>query len=271
MIPIDGELECGKHIDLVHELPKRIEAQERDDFFFGEVSGHPIANRGPNDRSRAQNRHDSAFGLCRKTVDFSLGRNLVREKGFVGVGAQRMSFRQKVRVCRVRTVEQRLAPLDELAQSGLSRRIDEVHRADGFEFVRPNRLVRGGWQKAQVHERIDSFAGENAGDSFFRRRRGQVEGKVLRFLACRTRGRDVDGDDPCRLRIILEQPDEVSPEKRRRSRDGNDPVADFASRSGTGVFRRRFHAERARHYSFVRLLQDVRRHVSVSQDDTIVT
>jgi hypothetical protein len=118
-------------------------------------------------------------------------------------------------------IEERVAPHHDLAHVRAPGRIQHVHRAHAFELVRPSHRVRRGRQEREVHDRVHTLCGEDLADAILRRRLRQIDVIDAGFLTGGLRGLDIHADDAPDARVFFEQSDEISPQKRRRTRDGD--------------------------------------------------
>ena len=161
-VVLDGELEGGDRVDLVDELEERIEAHQAHHGALREVARDVVVHRGPDDRRRAKDGDHRALRLLGEGRDLALGRDLVAEEGLVRHGAERVLLGEEVRVRRVRAVEDRLAPEDELGERVRRAPFKEVHRPDRLELRGPRPSRASATEEREVDEDVDLLALEGS-------------------------------------------------------------------------------------------------------------
>ena len=95
-----------------------------------------VVDRRSEDRRGPQHGDDRVRQLLGEARDLGLGLELVGEEGLARRSAQRMALGEEVRVRRMRAVEHRLRPHDDLTHARMPRSDEDVTCADALELVR---------------------------------------------------------------------------------------------------------------------------------------
>jgi hypothetical protein len=166
----------------------------------------------------------------------------IPEPAIGGPGAQRVLFREEVRIGGMRAVGHRGPSHDDLADAGLADRVQDVHRADHLELVRESMIVARVREEGGMDDRLDALLLQDPGQRGVRRGLGEIDPVELHALV-------VDGgllhvrDDDRPLGIALQDPaQQVQPEESRSAGDRGSAPSRFVVPAAGRIASRRLRA-----------------------------